>query len=104
MKNNSIKITQTTRKAYEKERALSQDPEKLPIEKWERGTIGKYYRPIKTQVSVRIDNDVLDWLKSNGEEGYLTRVNEILRNKMLEEIKAQRREALRRRKEPSVAS
>jgi uncharacterized protein (DUF4415 family) len=98
MRNNSAKISKNTRSAYEKERALSNDPEKLPIEKWERGTIGKYYRPIKTQVSVRIDNDVLDWLKSKGEDGYLTRINDIIRDKMLEEMKEQRLKALRRRK------
>jgi uncharacterized protein (DUF4415 family) len=38
----------------------------LPIEKWQRGAVGKFYRPLKTPVSVRIDNDVLAWLKSQG--------------------------------------
>jgi uncharacterized protein (DUF4415 family) len=80
------------RERYEKrrlelEKAGSQDPDSpmLPIEKWERGEIGKFYRPLKTAVSVRIDNDVLAWLKSKG-EGHITRVNEILRNAMLSEL------------------
>jgi uncharacterized protein (DUF4415 family) len=58
----------------------------LPLEKWDRGEIGKFYRPLKTAVSVRIENDVLAWLKSKG-EGHIGRVNEILRNAMLTELK-----------------
>jgi uncharacterized protein (DUF4415 family) len=38
--------------------------------------IGKYYRPLKTQISFRIDNEVLDWLHSKG-SGHLSRINEI---------------------------
>lgn len=37
---------------------------------------------MKTQISVRIDRDVLDWLKSQG-EGYQTRINQLLREQML---------------------
>jgi hypothetical protein len=28
-----------------------------------KGIVGKYYRQLKSQISFRIDNDVLDWLK-----------------------------------------
>ena len=34
--------------------------------------------PAKTQLTIRLDADVLDWLKSNG-RGYQTRINRILR-------------------------
>jgi uncharacterized protein (DUF4415 family) len=51
---------------------------------WDGAEIGKYYRPVKTQISFRVDNDVLDWLKSKG-EGHLTRINEILRERMATE-------------------
>lgn len=92
MKNRSVKISPDLRERYEKrrlelEKAGTQDPDSpmLPIEKWKRGEIGKFYRPLKTAVSVRIDNDVLAWLKSKG-EGHITRVNEILRNAMLSEL------------------
>lgn len=44
------------------------------------------YRPQKRQVTVRIDADVLDWLKSGG-KGYQTRLNEILRQVMLQQAK-----------------
>ena len=105
MKNNSVKISEKTRAAYEEDRLRSHDPEKLPIENWEHGTVGKYYRPVKSHVSARIDNDVLDWLKSKSETGYLTRINEVLREKMLDEMRAERREAIRQRKQsPSLAS
>lgn len=36
------------------------------------------YRPQKRQVTVRIDADILEWLKSGG-KGYQTRLNEALR-------------------------
>lgn len=42
------------------------------------------YRPIKQPTTVRIDADVLDWLKSKG-KGYQTRLNAILREAMRRE-------------------
>ena len=38
-------------------------------------------RPRKVAVSIRLDPQVLDWLKSKG-EGHLTRINDILANLM----------------------
>jgi len=43
--------------------------------------IGKFYRPKKASVTIRIDADVLAWLRSSG-EGYQTRVNNYLRSMM----------------------
>jgi len=40
--------------------------------------IGKFYRPKKETVTIRIDADVLAWLKSTG-GGYQTRINKFLR-------------------------
>jgi uncharacterized protein (DUF4415 family) len=37
--------------------------------------------PAKLQLTIRLDADVLDWLKSNG-RGYQTRINRILRAAM----------------------
>lgn len=42
------------------------------------------FRPLKTQASVRIDADVMEWLKRPG-KGYQTRLNAILREAMLRE-------------------
>ncbi len=46
-----------------------------------RAVIGKFYRPIKMPVTVRLDADVLGWLKSKG-VGYQTRINALLRQAM----------------------
>jgi uncharacterized protein (DUF4415 family) len=43
--------------------------------------IGKFYRPKKQSVTLRLDADVLAWLKSSG-DGYQTRVNTYLRQFM----------------------
>jgi len=48
---------------------------------WSRAEIGKYYRPIKQPVTIRVDADVLAWLKSRG-SGYQTRINQLLREAM----------------------
>ena len=43
--------------------------------------IGKFYRPKKTSVTIRLDADVVAWLKASG-EGYQTRINTYLRQLM----------------------
>jgi len=43
----------------------------------------RLYKPVKTTVQIRIDADVLEWLKQAG-PGYQTRANAILRQAMLE--------------------
>lgn len=53
---------------------------------WKHTLRGKWYRPVKQPVSIRLDADVLAWLKSKG-SGYQTRVNSVLREKMLGEIR-----------------
>jgi uncharacterized protein (DUF4415 family) len=82
-----LKIGAGTRQAYAKrDRRLDNDPDapQLAPEYWDNAVIGKYYRPLKTQISFRIDNEVLDWLKSKG-QGHLSRINEILRERMARE-------------------
>ena len=82
-KTRSVRVSARTRELYEKrDRGLdhSEVPQ-LPPEQWATGMVGKYYRPLKSQISFRIDNDVLDWLKSKG-EGHLSRINAILRQHM----------------------
>ena len=82
-----LKISARTRKAYGKrDPALDNDPDvpQLPPDYWSKAVIGKYCRPLKTQISLRIDNEVLDWLKSKG-EGHLSRINKILRERMTQD-------------------
>ena len=62
---------------------LSDIPE-LPADAWKNAVRGKFYRPVKKAVSLRLDADVIAWLKKDG-EGYQTRANRILRERMLGE-------------------
>jgi uncharacterized protein (DUF4415 family) len=43
------------------------------------------YKPTKTPTTVRMDSDVLAWLKAQG-KGYQTRMNAILRQEMLRDL------------------
>lgn len=43
--------------------------------------VGKFYRPVKKSLTIRIDADVLAWVKSQG-KGYQTRINRYLREAM----------------------
>ena len=53
---------------------------------WRGAVRGQFYRPIKQQITVRIDADVIAWLKSQG-KGYQSRLNDILRAAMLKKIR-----------------
>jgi len=79
-------LTKELRDAYEeRDRRLDDsDAPVLPPEMWENAVIGKHYRPIKTPISLRIDADLLAWLKTKG-ENYNSRINAILRQAMLKD-------------------
>ena len=49
---------------------------------WSQAEIGKFYRPTKKPVTLRLDDDVLQWLKGFG-RGYQTRANLLLRHAMV---------------------
>ena len=51
------------------------------IRDWSKAVVGRFYRPIKESLTIRVDADVLAWLRSNG-KGYQTRINTILREAM----------------------
>ena len=44
------------------------------ITDWSKAVVGRFYRPVKETVTIRLDADVLDWRKEGG-RGYQTRVN-----------------------------
>ena len=54
----------------------------LPETFWQNAVQNPFYRPVKTSTTVRIDADVLAWLRSGG-KGYQSRINAILRREML---------------------
>ena len=60
-------------------------PELTP-EQWKGALRGKFYRPMKQQVTAQLDVDVLAWLKSQGDE-YQVRMNAILRREMLASLR-----------------
>jgi uncharacterized protein (DUF4415 family) len=49
---------------------------------WSGAEIGKFYRPRKKPVTMRLDADVLEWLKAYG-KGYQTKANLLLRHAMV---------------------
>ena len=58
---------------------LSDSPE---VTDWSGAKRGKYYRPVKQLLSVRLDADLIDWFKASG-SGYQTRINAALREFVL---------------------
>ncbi len=63
---------------------LSDIPE-LTESFWKNAIKNPYYRPVKQQLTVRLDADVVAWLRKQG-AGYQTRLNQVLRDTMLNEI------------------
>ena len=57
---------------------FSEMPEVLD---WSGAEVGRFYRPTKRPVTIRLDDDVIDWLKSYG-RGYQTKANMLLRHAM----------------------
>ena len=53
-----------------------------PVLDWRGAEIGKFYRPQKKPVTMRLDSDVIAWLKADG-RGYQTKANWLLRSAMV---------------------
>jgi uncharacterized protein (DUF4415 family) len=53
---------------------------------WKNAVRNPFYRPVKQQLTVRLDADVVAWLRNQG-KGYQTRLNRVLREAMLADIK-----------------
>lgn len=62
------------------------DLPELPPDAWKDAARGLFYRPVKQAVSLRLDADIVAWLKKAG-RGYQTRANRILRERMLTETR-----------------
>jgi len=52
---------------------------------WKVAVKNPFYKPTKQATTVRVDSDVLLWLKGQG-KGYQTRINAILREAMMRSI------------------
>lgn len=46
---------------------------------WRGAKRGVFYRPVKQQLTLRLDADLVDWFKTQGADGYQTRINNALR-------------------------
>jgi uncharacterized protein (DUF4415 family) len=56
---------------------------------WKHAIRNPFYRPVKQQLTVRLDADVIAWLRGQG-KGYQTRINALLREAMTNELTTQR--------------
>lgn len=57
------------------------DPDAPEITDWTRAERGKFYRPVKQPISLRVDADVLTWFRSLSDK-YQSRMNQALREYM----------------------
>ena len=63
------------------------DTQDIPeVPDWSRAKRGLFYRPIKQQITLRLDADVIAWFKSRVPrgEGYQTEMNRVLREYVLQ--------------------
>jgi uncharacterized protein (DUF4415 family) len=67
------------RKMKDEDIDFSDIPRTTP-EMWAKGVLRKNFKPIprKRQLTLRIDNDVIDFFKEQG-RGYQTKINQLLR-------------------------
>lgn len=78
-------MNKVTKQQTEELRRLAEQPDAaidtrdIPeLTDWTGAERGRFYRPIKQQVTLRIDADVLAWFKTRGDK-YQTRINAALR-------------------------
>ena len=97
MKRNAKRLAATDSLTLRQRReiaALAAKPEKeidysdvprLPDRFWKNAVRNPFYRPVKRQVTVRLDADIVAWLRQPG-KGYQTRLNDLLRIAMLKDV------------------
>lgn len=61
------------------------DIPELTEKSWRNAVRNPFYRPVKKQLTLRLDADVIAWLRRQG-RGYQTRANALLRAAMLEDV------------------
>jgi len=94
MENHKIRPVAIARmKAIKDEEIDFSDIPRLTEKFWENAVRNPFYRPVKKQVTLRIDADVLEWLKKKEEKGYQSRLNALLRKVMLEDLRGKQKRA-----------
>ncbi len=59
------------------------DTSEMPeIRSWSGAKRGLFFRPVKQQLTLRLDADLIDWFKSHAAQGqgYQTNINQVLRD------------------------
>jgi len=53
---------------------------------WSGARRGAFFRPVKQQITLRLDADLIDWFRRNAgeKEGYQTRINRALREYVMQ--------------------
>ncbi|CAB1075384.1 hypothetical protein D1AOALGA4SA_3204 [Olavius algarvensis Delta 1 endosymbiont] len=46
---------------------------------WDKAEIGRFYRPVKKRLTIRLDADVVEWFKRNNDH-YQSAINKALRD------------------------
>jgi uncharacterized protein (DUF4415 family) len=59
---------------------------------WRNAMRNPFYRPVKQQLTLRLDADIIAWLRRQG-KGYQTRANALLRDAMLGDLKPRKRKS-----------
>jgi uncharacterized protein (DUF4415 family) len=62
---------------------------------WQNAVRNPFYRPVKQQLTLRLDADIIAWLRRQG-RGYQTRANALLREAMLGDLNPKRRDGRHR--------
>lgn len=73
------------------------DPDAPEITNWDNAVVGKFYRPRKQQVTIRVDLRVLDWFKKTSDQ-YQTLMNQALLEYMISHRKLQQKKKTRHAK------
>jgi len=63
---------------------------------WQNAIRNPFYRPLKQQLTLRLDADIIAWLRRQG-RGYQTRANALLRDAMLGDLNPKRRRQVAQR-------
>ncbi len=81
-------MSKVTKQQAEELRKLAEQPEEsidtsdIPeVKDWSAAHRGRFYRPVKQQITLRIDADLLAWFRSQGGK-YQSRINAALRKYM----------------------
>lgn len=86
MRNGDIMLTDKLKKelqALKKRPVNLSDKNAAEIEDWSNAEVGKFYRPIKKQITLRLDADMLEWFKHQPGK-YQSLINKACREYMLQ--------------------